>query len=269
MGDCYARFIYLLDIIKSRLTMTSLPFFQRPQLLIQALTHSSYANESSSALGDNERLEFLGDAVLKFVMGKLLYERYPAFREGELSRLRAGLENNRHQLAQFALALGLDQQLRLGRGAEKLGARQNPEILSDAFEAVVGAYFLDAGIEAAIALVESLVIPIADQMVHNPHQLDPIRNFKGELQEWALANHGEMPQYKLLAETGSDHQKTFTVGVWLQGEQLATGTAPSKKSAQKAAAQAALQKLTASSSGDTTDRFAQLQRLANAITPDI
>jgi ribonuclease-3 len=244
-----------------------MPSFRQPQLLIQALTHSSYANESPSGLGDNERLEFLGDAVLKFVMGKLLYERYPSFQEGELSRLRAGLENNRHQLAQFARDLGLDKRLRLGKGAEKIGARKNPEILSDAFEALVGAYFLDAGIEAAIAFVEALVIPVADQMVQSPEDISPTRNFKGELQEWALANRGEIPQYQVLKETGSAHDKSFTIGVFIQGEQLATGTAHSKKSAQKAAAQAALQKLTSSGSSDMGARFAQFTVVSESYNP--
>ncbi len=254
--------------------MTSLPPFRRSPLLLQALTHRSFANEQPETIQDNERLEFLGDAVLKFIMGKLLYERYPDFQEGELSRLRASLENNRHQLAEFAQILGLDQLLRLGKGAEKEGARQNPEILSNTFEAVVGAYFLDAGIEAAIAFVETLVIPVADRLVQQPS--DPLaQNFKGQLQEWALANHGEIPKYKTLDESGADHAKTFTVAVYLQGQEWGRGQAASKKQAQKAAAQVALQKLTPSPvSTDespalpaTDDRFALLQALATQITP--
>ncbi|MBV5257792.1 ribonuclease III [Synechococcus moorigangaii CMS01] len=254
--------------------MTSLPSFRRSPLLLQALTHRSFANEQPGEVADNERLEFLGDAVLKFIMGKLLYERYPDFQEGELSRLRASLENNRHQLAEFAQALGLDKILRLGKGAEKEGARQNPEILSNTFEAVVGAYFLDAGIEAAIAFVETLVIPVADRLVQQP--TDRLgQNSKGELQEWALAHCGEIPKYKTLTESGADHAKTFTVAVSIQGQEWGRGTAASKKQAQKAAAAVALQKLTTSPATTNSptgaapegDRFALLQALATQINP--
>ncbi|NJN73637.1 MAG: ribonuclease III [Limnothrix sp. RL_2_0] len=244
--------------------MTSLPFFRRSPLLTQALTHSSYVNEHPEVGESNERLEFLGDAVLKFVMGKLLYERYPQFQEGELSRLRASLENNRHQLASFALDLGLDQLLLLGKGTAKVGARKNPEILSDVFEAVVGAYFLDAGIEAAIAFIEALVIPVADQIVQQP-EAAVSQNPKGELQEWALANYGEIPQYKTIQESGADHDKTFTVVVTIQGDIYAQGIGQSKKLAQKAAAQEALQKLTKQESVTSNERLELLQSLANQI----
>ncbi|AFY37158.1 RNAse III [[Leptolyngbya] sp. PCC 7376] len=219
--------------------MTSLPRFRDEGLLTQALTHSSYCNEHPEVKQDNERLEFLGDAVLKFVMGKLLYEQFPELQEGELSRLRAGLENNRHQLATFAMDLGLDSLLRLGKGTENIGARQNPEILSDAFEAIVGAYFLDAGIDLAIAFVEELVLPIAVKLAAQP-ELVTAQNVKGALQEWALAEIGALPQYKTLAESGADHVKTFTVAVYVKDHEYGRGTAKSKKLAQKKAAQAAL-----------------------------
>jgi len=133
-----------------------LPTFQNTQLWETACTHRSYFNEHLEVEADNERLEFLGDAVLGFLVGKLLYQQYPQMREGELSRLRSRLVNNEHQLAQFALSLSLDQYLRLGKGAEKEGTRQNPEVLSDMFEAVIGAYFLDSGIEAVQAFIEPL-----------------------------------------------------------------------------------------------------------------
>lgn len=244
--------------------MTSLPSFRRSPLLTQALSHRSYVNEQGQDLQDNERLEFLGDAVLKFVMGKLLYERYPDFNEGELSRLRASLENNHHQLASFAQDLGLDQRLLLGKGAEKSGARQNPEILSDVFEAVVGAYFLDSGIEAAIAFVEDLVIPVADRLVAAPDEMSN-QNVKGQLQEWTLKHFGEMPIYETLKETGADHNKTFTVKVSIQGKEYGRGQASSKKLAQKAAAQVALQKLTAGDAPTNGDRLAQLLAIATEI----
>ncbi|OKH12162.1 ribonuclease III [[Limnothrix rosea] IAM M-220] len=254
--------------------MTSLPRFRDDQLFTQALTHSSYCNEHPEVTKDNERLEFLGDAVLKFVMGKLLFEQFPQLQEGELSRLRASLENNRYQLATFATDLGLDQLLRLGKGTEKVGARQNPEILSDVFEAVVGAYFLDAGIEATIAFVEKLVLPVAITLAAKP-ELVASQNAKGALQEWALAHIGELPEYKILAESGADHAKTFKVGVFIQGKRYGQGTAGSKKLAQKQAAQAALQVITKGKTPrsvhqvtdeDEGDRLTLLQQLAQQNT---
>jgi len=215
-----------------------LPRFKNLQLWETALTHRSYANEHSEALEDNERLEFLGDAVLGFLVGKLLYETYPRMREGDLSRLRSRLVNNEHQLAQFALNLDLDQYLRLGKGAEKDGARHNPEVLSDTLEAVIGAYFLDSGLEAVQAFIEPLFAEVATK-VASSDELD--ENYKGRFQEWALAYVGEIPRYYVVKETGEDHAKEFTVEVRIGKKVYGVGVAESKKTAEKRAAKAALQ----------------------------
>lgn len=218
-----------------------LPTFQDAHLWEKALTHRSYFNEAATVEEDNERLEFLGDAVLGFLVGKLLYETYPQMREGELSRLRSRLVNNEHQLAEIALNLQLDQYLHLGKGAEKDGARQNPEVLSDTFEAVIGAYFLDSGIEAVQAFIEPLFYDLAEQVTATTTQLD--ENYKGRLQEWALANIGELPRYFIVKETGADHAKEFTAEVRIDGTLYGVGVGESKKTAEKKAAKAAFSSL--------------------------
>lgn len=214
--------------------LCQLPTFANPDLLATALTHSSYANEHPEVGEDNERLEFLGDAVLGFAIGKLAYERYPHLREGQLSRLRAELVNNAGQLADFARQLGLDRRLRLGKGAEKEGSRCNPELLADAFEALIGAYCLDAGIEAARAFLEPLFAPVADRCVARTH-LDT--NYKGRLQEWAIATLAARPQYTVLAETEGGE---FVAEVRVGGQIYGRGRGKTKKAAEKAAARAAL-----------------------------
>jgi ribonuclease-3 len=214
-----------------------LPNFHDLRLWETALTHRSYFNEHPDIEEDNERLEFLGDAVLGFLVGKLLYETYPQMREGELSRLRSRLVNNEHQLAQFALTLQLDQHLRLGKGAEKDGARQNPEVLSDTLEAVIGAYFLDSGLEAVETFIEPFFTSVAAE-VTTSSELD--QNYKGRLQEWALAYCGEIPRYFIVQETGEDHAKEFTAEVRISDKVYGVGVGESKKTAEKRAAKAAL-----------------------------
>jgi len=217
---------------------SQLPTFRHPELWERALTHRSYGHEHPNWGDDNERLEFLGDAVLGFLVGKLLYERYPDRREGELSHLRAALVNNQHQLAELAVQLGLDRWVRLGKGAERQGSRRNPEILSDTFEAVVGAYYLDAGIEAVESFLQVLFLPLAERAARST---GPDINAKGRLQEWALAHAGELPHYAIVSEVGQDHAKQFAAEVRIAGERYGTGSGPSKKAAEKAAARAALE----------------------------
>lgn len=226
--------------------LPQLPSFSDPVLLATALTHRSYANENPEAGEDNERLEFLGDAVLGFIVGKLLFQRYPHLREGQLTRLRSRLVNNERQLAELALLLGIDRHLRLGNGAERDGGRQNPDLLADAFEAIVGAYCLDAGIEAVRAFLEPLFIPIADLCMANA-ELDA--NPKGRFQEWALANLGQIPRYAIVAESEGD--EAFVAEVRVARKCYGRGAGPSKKAAEKAAARAALAKV---ASADNADR---------------
>ncbi len=219
------------------LFMENLPKFKNPNLLNQALTHRSYFNENPSEGEDNERLEFLGDAVLKFIMANFLYQRYPKMTEGELSKLRAALENNRDQLANFAKKFKLDQAIKLGKGAQLEGNRDNLDLLGDVFEAFIGAYFLDSGIAQVTNFIEPLLLPIADNL--SQESLSSI-NFKGQLQEWTLANLGIKPEYIILEETGFDHNKTFTAQVTINEQIKAIATGKSKKLAQTHAAEIAL-----------------------------
>jgi ribonuclease-3 len=214
-----------------------LPAFQNIFLFRRALTHRSYLNEHPEELEDNERLEFLGDAVMDFLSGAFLYHRFPEMTEGQLTRLRAALVRT-EQFAAFAAELGIGPLMRLGKGEEEGGGRQRPSLLCATFEAIVGAYFLDAGIEAARAFVEPLFQPAAARILNAEADVDP----KSLLQEWAQAELGQTPRYHTLSATGPDHQKEFTVEVRLGGEVYGQGIGPSKQAAEQAAAEAALKK---------------------------
>ncbi len=217
--------------------MVEIPKFNDSRLLTQALTHRSYSNEHPEEGEDNERLEFLGDAILNFVIAMLLYERYPHLREGELSRLRSILQNNTRQLAHFAKQLKLDQLIRLGKGADLEGNRQNKELLGDVFEALIGAYFLDTNLESLVNFLRPLLIPIADKLANNS-QIK--MNIKGELQEWCLANMKENPEYFIVEETGLEHAKIFKAEVRIKGKVYGIGKGKNKKMAETQAAQNAL-----------------------------
>ncbi|MDF1614887.1 ribonuclease III [Desulfurivibrio dismutans] len=209
--------------------------FHNPQLLRQALTHRSYAAEAGGrGHPHNERLEFLGDAVLDLAVGELLYRQYPKMREGELSRRRAALVNEAH-LARMARRLGLDNLLLLGRGEAQSGGRDKPSILSDAFEALLGAVYLDGGCQAALDLLGELFDPwVVNQA--GPEDSDA----KTALQEILQERHGAAPGYRLVDEEGPAHDKRFTVEVDFRGQVMGQGRARSKKEAEQAAARAAL-----------------------------
>ena len=214
-----------------------LPPFHDPSLLRRSLTHRSYLNEHPEEPEDNERLEFLGDAVLDFISGAFLYHRFPEMSEGRLTRLRAALVRT-EQLAAFAVALDIGPQMRLGKGEEEGGGRQRATLLCATFEAAVGAYFLDAGVEAVRAFVEPLLRSAAEQILRAEQDVDS----KSLLQEWAQAALGHTPRYHTLSATGPDHQKEFTVEVRLGSEVYGTGSGPNKQAAEQAAARAALQR---------------------------
>ncbi len=216
---------------------TSLPTFSNAQLKIQALTHRSYANEHPAAGEHNERLEFLGDAVLNFLSGEFLYQRYPEKPEGELTALRSLLVDET-QLAKFAQQLQLGPQLRLGQGAQQQGGHRNPNLTSCAFEAVVGAYFLDQG--SQIEAIQAWVLPLFDQVVDELATQLKQHNPKSFLQEQTLLNLQELPQYRIISESGPDHDKWFEAEVWAQGQRLGSGQGKRKQDAEKAAAEAAL-----------------------------
>jgi ribonuclease-3 len=231
----------------------SLPPIHDPSLRKQALTHRSYAYEHPTEGLDNERLEFLGDAVLGFVVGDLLYRTYPHLSEAELTRLRAALVDET-QLANFARQLGVGAQMRLGNGAEKDGGRTKPSLLSDTFEAMIGAFFLEAGIEQVQAFIHPLFLPVAAQKIaQSQHQLalsgcQPDRAIalvdpKNQLQQWSLDRFGEHPRYFIIHESGPDHAKEFTAEVRIKGNVYGIGRDRRKQEAEKRAAEQALAQL--------------------------
>lgn len=218
--------------------------FKRPELLEQAMTHRSRASEQGESaaaergadamLRDNERLEFLGDAVVDLAVAQLLYQRHPRLREGDLSRLRAALVNEEH-LARLALEIGLDGLIRLGRGEALSGGNRKPSILAAAFEALVGAVYLDGGHEAAQALLSRLFEP----WVARPPSLIQ-SDSKTALQEILQEIRGQAPAYRLEAEEGPAHDRRFTVSVLLGDQVLGRGRDRSKKGAERLAAAQAL-----------------------------
>ncbi len=216
----------------------TLPAFHDPAMLIRALTHRSYVNEHADINEDNERLEFLGDAVLDFVAGAFLYHRYPELREGGLTRLRAALVNT-EQLARFASALDLGSLLRLGKGEAESGGRKRQTLLADAFEAVLGAFYIDSGLEAVRAFVEPLFAEAADNVLLTEREVDA----KSMFQEWAQAELGQTPRYSTMSVSGPDHSREYTIDVLVGGVSYGTGTGPSKQAATQAAARAALEKV--------------------------
>jgi ribonuclease-3 len=216
----------------------TLPAFRDASLLRRALTHRSYLNEHPEELEDNERLEFLGDAVLDFLTGAFLYHRYPEMKEGQLTRLRSALVRT-EQLAAFATHLGLGPLMRLGKGEEEAGGRQRQSLLCAAFEAVVGAYFLEVGIEAVRRFLEPLFRPAAEDILRLEADTDP----KSQLQEWAQAEMGQTPRYRTIAATGPDHSKEFTVEVCIGDKVYGVGAGPNKQAAAQSAAEAALKRV--------------------------
>jgi ribonuclease-3 len=216
----------------------SLPPFKNPSLLVRALTHRSYLNEHAGAGDDNERLEFLGDAVLDFLSGAFLYNRYPELPEGRLTRMRSALVRT-EPLAELARALDLGPQLRLGRGEQESGGSRRPSLLCAAFEAMVGAYFLDSGLEAVRAFVEPLFDSAADQIIFREMEVDS----KSQFQEWAQAERGQTPHYKQIAVSGPDHSREYTVEVFVGTESFGTGTGSNKSLATQQAALAGLKKV--------------------------
>jgi len=220
-----------------------LPSISNQDLFQQALTHRSYTNEIPTQQ-DNERLEFLGDAVLGFLIGELLYRRYPELDEAQLTRLRSMLVDQK-QLAKIAQEMDIGRLIRLGKGADKCETRNSPAVLSDTFEAIIGAYFLDTDITTVSQYVDNLFTPIIEEILSTKSAkiYDYLTSAKNLLQEWAIVNIGENPYYKLVNESGPSHAKTFTVEVQIKGIVYGTGQGQRKQEAEKQAALTALQKL--------------------------
>ena len=204
-------------------------------LLTRALTHRSYLNENKDAIEDNERLEFLGDAVLDFIVAEWLYNHYPEKPEGDLTRLRAALVHT-DQLAHFARKIDLGLALRLGKGEIQAGGRERTTLLCDAFEALIGALYLYEGLSAVKAFMVPLLLDVVDIILQNHMDEDT----KSRLQEWAQGHGFSSPKYVLVAEEGPDHNKTFEMEVRIGSKPFGRGIGSNKQSAEKSAAKEAL-----------------------------
>lgn len=209
--------------------------FNNLDLLEEALTHRSYLNENKDARAHNERLEFLGDAVLELAVTRFLYDRFPGKPEGDLTAFRAALVNT-FSLADSAEAIGLNDLLFLSKGESRDTGRARQIILANAFEALLGALYLDQGYDAAEKFIGEQLYGKIDSVLENRSWQDA----KSRYQEIAQERHSITPQYRTVKEEGPDHDKRFTVGVYLNDTQIAQGEGQSKQEAEQAAARAAL-----------------------------
>jgi ribonuclease-3 len=213
--------------------------FRDKTLLQRALTHRSYLNENPEyPLEDNERLEFLGDAILDFITGEYLYHRFPEMAEGQLTNLRSALVRT-EKLAEFAVTLDLGQYLFLGRGEEDTGGRERMAILCDAFEALIGALYLDQGVEQARQFVLHIIEPALETTLAAAAEKDA----KSRLQEVSQSYYQVTPTYRTVKEQGPDHAKEFTVEAVIDNKSYGQGKGFSKQTAAQAAAQQALEAL--------------------------
>jgi len=209
--------------------------FRQQDYIQQALCHRSYANEQPDAsLPDNERFEFLGDAVLSLVIGHMLMDRFPEIDEGDLSRMRAALVNE-HRLAALARDLDLGSAILLGKGEELTQGRQKSSILADTMEAVIAAVYLDGGFDCVFNIIETLLGPFLDDMADG----HGVGDHKSRLQELAQTMFKQVPSYQVVKETGPDHEKTFHVCLTVSHFE-ACGKGHSKKRAEQDAARRAL-----------------------------
>ncbi len=223
-----------MEAIERKLNYT----FRDKLLLVNALTHSSYANENRGhSCESNERLEFLGDSVLGFVVADALYRRESELPEGRMTRVRAQLVCE-DSLRRVATELGLGSYIRLGRGEEHTGGRNRASILADAVEALIAAMFLDGGLEVARAFIERNILSALDK-----GDWLAFGDGKTELQELVQRKSGQTLSYELVSESGPDHNKTFRMRVLLNGEPIGSGEGRTKKEAEQSAARAALKEL--------------------------
>lgn len=210
--------------------------FEDMLLLNRALTHRSFLNEHPDALEDNERLEYLGDAILDFIVAAWLYNHFPEMREGELTRLRAALVST-EQLAKFARDIHIGGAMRLGKGEEEGGGRDRPVMLCSMFESLIGAMYIDAGIQLVENFISQFIEPAVDSILLSQQDQDP----KSRLQEWAQAQAYGPPTYRVVSATGPDHARIFEVVVMVNSEVYGKGSGTSKQAATKRAATDALQ----------------------------
>lgn len=207
-------------------------------VLTRAMTHRSYLNEHPEALEDNERLEFLGDAILDFLVGEWLYNRFPEMEEGALTQMRSALVQT-NQLAAFSRLLKFENTIRLGKGESKSGGKLRNTLLCDVFEAFIGALFLDQGIEVVREFINPMLEVAINEVIEEHKNEDP----KSQLQEWAQANGYPTPKYVTKAVKGPDHAKIFEIEVKVNNKIMGYGIGKSKQSAEKNAAQKALESI--------------------------
>jgi ribonuclease-3 len=218
--------------------MLTLPKINNNQLFEQAFTHRSYLNEAKKELESNERLEFLGDSILSFVVSQHLYNTFPDFDEGILTNLRSLLVNTK-SLALAAKSLDFGKYLKLSKGEEESKGRENESLLANSFEAFLGALFMDQGIGAVNDFISQMLFPKIDDIVKKKAFKDP----KSLLQEYVQARKQNSPVYKVLHEEGPPHAKVFTIGAFVNQTKIGEGVGKSKQEAEENAAEQALSSL--------------------------
>ena len=213
-----------------------IPEFKDKKLFEQAFTHRSFLNETKEKLSSNERLEFLGDSILSFVISDYLYKNFPNFDEGILTNIRSLLVNTK-SLAQIAKSLEFGKYLRLSRGEEESKGRQNQSLLADSFESFIGALFIDQGIEVVSKFLKEIFVPKAEEIAKNKSFKDP----KSLLQEYIQAKRQNSPVYKVLQESGPAHARNFKIGAYVNEKLISEGIGKSKRDAEENAAEKALE----------------------------
>lgn len=215
--------------------MVKLPEFKNKQLFEQAFTHRSYLNETKESLSSNERLEFLGDSIISFVVSQYLYSKFPNYDEGILTNIRSLLVNTK-SLANIAKELNFGDYLKLSKGEEESKGRQNQSLLADCFESFIGALFIDQGILAVSDFLSVVLLPKTDDITKSKSFKDP----KSLLQEYVQSRRQNSPMYKVLEESGPAHSRKFRIGAYVGGKIIGEGAGKSKREAEENAAQKAL-----------------------------
>jgi len=213
-----------------------LPKLKDKKLFAEAFTHRSYLNEAKLKISSNERLEFLGDSILSFVISNYLFAKYPDFNEGDLTNLRSLMVNTK-SLSGIARELSMGQLLKLSKGEEESKGRENATLLENSFEAYIGALFLDQGLSAVVKFLDSALFPKIQELVNKKAFKDP----KSLLQEKVQGRKQGSPAYRVLEESGPAHAKIFKVGVFVDGKKLGEGLGRSKQIAEESAAKVALE----------------------------
>lgn len=216
----------------------NIPKFKNKKLYEQVFTHRSYLNESKEKTESNERIEFLGDSILSFIVSSFIFKNYKDLDEGELTNIRSILTNT-NSLNDFAKELDLGKYLRLSKGEEATGGRSNKTIIADTLEALIGGIYLDQGIDEVRKFIEKLILKDIDKIVEKGE----LKDVKSKLQEKIQEKYKTSPNYKTMKEEGPDHAKIYTVGVYLKDSLLATGVSSSKQEAEKKAAEKAIEKI--------------------------